>query len=446
MRQSLPQTTLTALLLTLNTITTSTAAAPKHNELTNEYTFEQYITDFHKTYESSQEYERRRAIFETKLEVILAHNNRSDVTYKKGVNHFTDYEQNEGHFGHVKGLNNHAQSNTNANIQSPLASNAEIARALLSTSTTDDLPFDLSPVSELPKEVDWRTKGVVTAVKDQGSCGSCWAFAAMEALESHVALSTGTLFEFAPQELVSCMPNPMKCGGIGGCAGATVDLAFDFVMNNGGILEEFQMGYTSYYGKNGDCYVIDDDGAAVSPAMLRATTTTTTTTTSSVNDNPGPDPEGVKGAVATIEGYMLLTKNSYVELMNAVAKYGPVPISVAASPWKEYESGVFQMEGGYTAKNLDINHATVCVGYGTDEDTGLDYWLVRNSWKPTWGEGGYIRILREDPDEVDEDICGVDETPSHGSECIGGADSITVCGTSGILYENFIPMGGKLLI
>lgn len=327
-----------------------------------------------------------------------------------------------------------------ANFHFPLDGGAQIARTLSSTSN-DDLPFDISPVSELPSQVDWRKHGVVTAVKDQGSCGSCWAFAAMEALESHVAISTGTLFEFAPQELVSCMPNPLQCGGTGGCNGATVDLAFDFVIQHGGILEEFQMGYTSYYGENGDCYVIDDD-ANVSPRRTLRTINTEKETAKNYSD--GPDPAGVNGAVATIEDYMPLTTNSYEELMNAVAKYGPVPVSVAASPWKEYESGVFTMEGGYTAENLDINHATVCVGYGRDEDTGLDYWLVRNSWKPTWGEDGYIRLLREDPAEAD--ICGVDETPSHGSECIGGAEEITVCGVSGILYENFIPMGGKLLI
>ena len=117
--------------------------------------------------------------------------------------------------------------------------------------------------------------------------------------------------------------------------------------------------------------------------------------------------------------------------MNAVAKTGPVGVSVAASGWHDYESGVFVMEGengGYdSADNLDINHATSLVGYGTDEESGLDYWLVRNSWSPTWGEDGYIRLLREDPSDYDslDEICGTDETPQHGSACEGETDPVT---------------------
>jgi cathepsin L len=91
----------------------------------------------------------------------------------------------------------------------------------------------------LPDHVDWREKGVVTAVKDQGGCGSCWAFAAAATLESHIAIETGTLFNLAPQEFVSCMPNPNKCGGAGGCQGATVDMAFDWMEKKGGIVSEY---------------------------------------------------------------------------------------------------------------------------------------------------------------------------------------------------------------
>ena len=238
------------------------------------------------------------------------------------------------------------------------------------------------------------------------------------------------MFDLSPQEFVSCVENPQNCGGSGGCEGATIELAFDFVIDNGGMVQEFQMGYMSYYGNEGQCYIISNKNSSYLRKMVK----------------DGPDPGGVEGAVATIDGYIALTKNSYEELMNAVAKMGPVAASVAASSWHDYESGVFVMEGGYTSENLDINHAVVIVGYGTDEATGLDYWLVRNSWSPTWGEQGYIRLLREDPAETSEDICGIDETPAHGSECDGGADSIVVCGTSGILYENFIPTGGQLLI
>ena len=249
--------------------------------------------------------------------------------------------------------------------------------------------------------------------------------------------------------MVSCVENPQNCGGSGGCEGATIELAFDFVIENGGMVQEYQMGYMSYYGEQGQCYIIPgkrkhnstyiaDDERSDKNSKREINYLRT-------SSKVGPDPGGVEGAVATIEGYIALTKNSYEELMNAVAKMGPVAASVAASSWHDYESGVFVMEGGYTAENLDINHAVVIVGYGTDEETGLDYWLVRNSWSPTWGEHGYIRLLREDPTQTSHDICGIDETPEHGSECDGGADAVVVCGTSGILYENFIPTGGHLV-
>lgn len=67
--------------------------------------------------------------------------------------------------------------------------------------------------------VDWRTKNVVTKVKDQGGCGGCWSFSAAETLESHIAINTGKLFTFSEQEILACTPNPNQCGGTGGCNG-----------------------------------------------------------------------------------------------------------------------------------------------------------------------------------------------------------------------------------
>lgn len=85
----------------------------------------------------------------------------------------------------------------------------------------------------LPASVDWRDSGVVTDVKNQGFCGSCWTFSATEALESAVAIATGELYTFSEQEFVSCVENPDECGGTGGCDGATMELAFEYAMENG---------------------------------------------------------------------------------------------------------------------------------------------------------------------------------------------------------------------
>ena len=86
--------------------------------------------------------------------------------------------------------------------------------------------------------------------------GSCWAFAATAVLESHIVLSTGAQFYLSTQELVSCVPNPKECGGTGHCAGATAEIAYDFVANPGnGIVQEWQFGYQSYNGAKVNCTV-----------------------------------------------------------------------------------------------------------------------------------------------------------------------------------------------
>ena len=392
---------LSALLLAASSVE---AKAPKHHELDESYSFSQYVKDFSKSY-TPEEYSRREALFQENLKDILSHNQLLGRTYHKGINHFTDFAADEGHFGYSKGA----------------SSTWSGARTL----ARSELPFEVEDADKLPKSVDWREKGVVTAVKDQGGCGSCWAFAATAVLESHIAIETGTLFNLAPQEFVSCMPNPEKCGGTGGCSGATVDLAFDYAMKNGGIVQEYQMGYTSYYGEDGECTISPDD------SFLKST--------------DGPDPDGITGGVANIKDYAKLPTNDYLALLNAIAKTGPVAVSVAASPWKSYESGVYI--GDFDTESLDVNHAVTLVGYGTDEKTGLDYWLVRNSWKPTWAEGGYIHLLRVDPDTLSDpdSICGIDSKPQDGTACEGQTANVTVCGTSAIHYDNVIPVGGYLV-
>ena len=216
-------------------------------------------------------------------------------------------------------------------------------------------------------------------------------------IESHVALATGLLFDLSPEQIAMCAPNPDSCGGTGGCAGATAEIAFEYATNSIGLLQEFQYPYLSYYGKDFDC------------AM----------------------PES-QAAVATINGYVQLPANNYTALMNAIATVGPVAISVDASAWSPYSSGVFS---GCNQVNPDIDHAVVLVGYG--EENGQKYWLVRNSWSPTWGEQGYIKLARAD---TEEQICGTDVTPHDGTACEGQDEPVTVCGTCGILFDTAYPI------
>jgi cathepsin L len=224
--------------------------------------------------------------------------------------------------------------------------------------------LDLSLLNDLPDSIDWRSKGgVTTPVKNQGGCGSCWAFAATAALESHIALKTNKLFSLSVQELVSCAPNPKKCGGAGGCTGSTPELAFDFVAKHG-VVEEWSFGYQSYHGKHVNCTIMPDDNAS----LLRGAKDGDST---------------VRGAVASIVGFSNLPSNHYATLLAAVATVGPVAVAVAASGWSYYKSGVFDDDKDQTR---GIYHAVVLEGYGTDQETGQDYWLIRNSWGPRWGK------------------------------------------------------------
>lgn len=369
----------------LLTLGFAAALPPRGPDLTMDYSYDQYVADFHKIVPKEAR-ERRAATFAANLETIVAHNAKG-ASYVMGVNKFTDEAP-------PKGLHRGLR--------------AAAPRRFAASEPVD--------VAALPKAVDWRDKGVVSGVKDQGGCGSCWAFASTATMESHVAIETGTLFQLSPQELVSCMPNPKECGGTGGCAGATSELAFQYYVDNGGVVQEFQMGYTSYYGKNGDCYIKN----------------------TTASKDKGPDPGGVQHPVATISGFEKLPVNEYAPLMRAVATKGPVAVSVDAS-WGGYESGIFETD----TYDSVIDHAVVLVGYGTDEALGKDYWLVRNSWGPTWGEKGYIRLRRHAADL--DAYCGVDTKPLDGVGCAAGPANMTTCGTSGILSDSAYPVGGRLV-
>lgn len=165
------------------------------------------------------------------------------------------------------------------------------------------------------------------------------------------------------------MSNDDNCGGTGGCYGATAELAFDYLAQYG-LPEAWVYGYlpevywNSYTNSNGAC--IREE----------------TYTKNGVSQSAVP-----RSATAT--GYELLPRNDYNELMNAVAHIGPMAINIDASEWHSYESGIFT---GCAQDNVDINHVVQLVGYGTTHE-GQDYWTVRNSWSPTWGENGKLDLL-----------------------------------------------------
>merc|ERR1712086_705269 len=242
---------------------------------------------------------------------------------------------------------------------------------------------------------DWRdaSPAVVTAVKNQGDCGSCWAFSTVEVLESAVAIASGKLLTLSPQQIVSCAPNPLDCGGTGDCQGSTQWLGFNYTKGAGVVADS---GYP-YTARTGTC------------------------TTSKVSGH----------TVAGNKGFVRLPANNYSALMNAVATLGPMAISLDAS-WGGYESGVYTGKCGTT-----IDHAVVLVGYGTE--SGKDYYLVRNSWGAGWGDKGYIKLERHSDDDTAH--CAQDTSPSSGTECKPYPKTQKVCGACGILSDSSYPTG-----
>ncbi len=271
------------------------------------YTFDQFLTDFHITLEKdSIEYATRKVVFLTELARVKAHNAKN-ASWKEGVNKYSLMTPNEKKvsFGRSKGADRtHKPARLGASEHSQ------------------------KPVTELPTDLDWRNAGIVNAVKDQGHCGSCWAFASTSGIESAVAKASGLLFDLSVQQVAMCAPNPDSCGGTGGCHGATAEIAFDYVAGSTGIYEEYQVPYMAYFGEEAAC-----QATYVTP-------------------------------VAKIGGFVQLPQNNYTALMNAIATVGPIAISVDASSWHAYESGIYN---GCNQANPDISKrpsrsaSTVCV-------------------------------------------------------------------------------------
>jgi len=174
---------------------------------------------------------------------------------------------------------------------------------------------------------------VVTPVKNQGGCGSCWAFSAIESVESHYAIATGKLLTLAPQAYVDCVQNPSDCGGTGGCEGATMELAFNLTAEKGVPLETD----LPYRGRDQKC-----------PSYQ---------------------------AAVKVASYVKLPVNNADALETALATKGPISVTVAAGPWMLYGGGIFTgCSKSPFGSGADLDHGVQAVGYTKE------YWIVRNSW------------------------------------------------------------------
>ncbi|KAH1022761.1 procathepsin L isoform X2 [Dendroctonus ponderosae] len=205
----------------------------------------------------------------------------------------------------------------------------------------------------LPATVDWRQVGAVTPVKSQGSCASCWAFAAAGALEGHWFRKTGQLVDVSEQNLIDCT----KSYGNDGCMGGLVDPAFQYIRANGGVDGEESYPYESR----------DDQQCRFKS----------------------------ENVVAECTGYVDIAEADEKGLELAIATLGPVAAAIDASKdgFQFYSDGIYyDPDCGRT--QAEMNHAVLVVGYG-QEPNGQKYWLVKNSYGPQWGIGGYVRMAKD---------------------------------------------------
>lgn len=295
--------------------------------------WKEYKLKFGKFYDDEAEELKRYKIWKQHLQHILEHNDNPSHSYKKGLNHFHDMTHEE--FRKVMGNCYKTPNSTEGSRWLP--------------------PSHV----EIPDTVDWRTEGYVTPIKNQGQCGSCWAFSSTGSLEGQTFRKTGTLPSLSEQNLIDCT----KSYGNEACNGGWMDNSFKYVRDNKGI--DSEQGYPYYTRDLGYCYY------------------------------------NAQYNTATDTGYYDITAGDENALKTAVATVGPISVAIDATrpSFMSYRSGIYiEPTCGNQLSNLD--HAVLVVGYGTEN--GVDYWLVKNSWGTTWGEQGYIRMARNRNDQ-----CGI---------------------------------------
>lgn len=299
------------------------------SELFLEKEWEEFKQIHNKVY-SKQEENRRRLIWLKNIDKITEHNMEADNghhSYRLGMNEFGDMTSEE-----MAAMLNGARGHSVVNGSTFLP------------------PNNL----QLPDTVDWSKEGYVTPVKNQGQCGSCWAFSTTGGLEGQHYRKTGKLVSLSEQNLLDCSKENM------GCNGGLPQKAYKYIKENGGIDTEESY---PYLGKKETC--------SFRPSEVGATCT----------------------------GFVQVTAGDELALKKAVASVGPITVCIDASQpsFQLYKGGVYDEQ---SCNPIVFDHAVLIVGYGVYQ--GKDYWLVKNSWGTSWGMDGYIMMSRNQNNQ-----CGI---------------------------------------
>jgi KDEL-tailed cysteine endopeptidase len=322
---------------TMNLPNESPAKAVHRIEDTLHGEFVAWKAKFAKAYEGA-EHAAKFAVFQANVELIKAHNKlyeTGEETFHMAVNQFADLTSTE----FAKMVNGYRADLRNNNLKT-------------GANNTVGLKCTHRNITVVPESVDWRTKGAVTEVKNQGQCGSCWAFSTTGAIEGAWKVSGNPLLSVSEEELVQC-----DKGKDQGCNGGIMENAYDWVIKNGGITSEDLYPYTSGTGIDGLC-----------------------------------QKKKVLVKKAHISDYCDLNHDDEKDLEKALVQQ-PVAVAIEAdqTSFQFYHGGILSaMKCG-----VKLDHGVLAVGYGVDPTTKMKYWIVKNSWGGMWGDKGYIMMEKE---------------------------------------------------
>lgn len=308
-------------------------------DLSDESLFNLYCKYFNKSYSESV-HSQRLNNFNINMMRIRTHNAKTNRSWTAGWTSLTDWSSAEFHRSH------------GTHVPHPSHPVRQVSRPVHT--------WTQKSLDSLPESLDWRANGWVTNVKNQGQCGSCWAFSAVGAMEGQHANVTGNLVSLSEQNLVDCVST---CYG---CSGGWMSYAMEYVLLNNGVDTETAYPYTAL---DGQCAF----------------------NTSTVG--------------ATIYEVVNITAGDTDGLLHSLATVGPVSVAIcAADDFMNYVSGV------YNSNECDpsaLNHGVTLVAYGvTNEKT--PFYVIKNSWGTDWGENGYVYWDRTDPN-----MCGIAEAASY---------------------------------
>jgi cysteine peptidase B len=335
-------TTLIAVALTIASLLASFALAAAHPS------WSEYKQQFGKKYATPEEESRREVTFQTNMRRAAELAKRNPLA-AFGANEYTDMSADEFKVYHNadRYFKGYAAKRSGAKLTS----------------------FTAEQDAARPTSVDWRSKGAVTYVKNQGQCGSCWSFSTTGNIEGQWFLAGNKLVALSEQEFVSCDTIDS------GCNGGLMDNAFTWVVQSRGGWVTLESAYP---------YV---SGAGQVPAC-------------SISGKP---------KVAQITGHQDF-QNSESAMATALSTNGPISIGVDASSWQTYSGGILT-----DCTSTQVDHGVLLVGYDLSYST--PYWIIKNSWGPSWGEQGFIRVA------YGSDQCLITTAPSSSIAGSGPAPS-----------------------